>query len=43
MWLGSASHRPFLLDRSARFVGTGWAVGGWRGYRCVEMAVARFR
>jgi uncharacterized protein YkwD len=43
MWLGSSAHRVHLLDRSARYVGTGWATGGWRGYRCVEMAVARFR
>jgi uncharacterized protein YkwD len=43
MWLGSSSHRPYLLDRGARHVGTGWATGRWRGYNCVEMAVARFR
>jgi uncharacterized protein YkwD len=43
MWLASSSHRPYLLDRSAHNVGTGWARGAWRGYSCVEMAVARFR
>lgn len=43
MWLNSSSHRTNLLDRSARYVGAGWAAGGWRSYRCVEMAVARFR
>jgi uncharacterized protein YkwD len=43
MWLNSSSHRPLLLSRSFRYVGTGWAVGSWCGYRCVKMAVARFR
>jgi uncharacterized protein YkwD len=43
MWLNSPSHRPHLLDASAHYVGTGWTAGGWRGYSCVEMAVARFR
>jgi len=43
MWLRSAGHRPLLLDPTARYVGTGWTRGGWCGYRCVEMAVARFR
>lgn len=43
MWLNSGSHRPHLLDRSARRVGAGWSVGNWRSYRCVDLAVARFR
>ena len=43
MWLHSSAHRPHLLDRSARYVGAGWTAGSWRGYSCVEMAVARFR
>jgi uncharacterized protein YkwD len=43
MWLGSSAHRRNLLDASARYVGTGWAAGSWRGYNCVELAVARFR
>lgn len=43
MWLNSSSHRPHLLDRSARRVGAGWNSGNWRGYGCVDMAVARFR
>ena len=35
---------PLLLLRpSFRYVGTGWTRGNWRGYNCVEMAVARFR
>lgn len=42
-WLGSPSHRAVLLHRSFRFVGAGWTRGQWRGYSCVEMAVARFR
>jgi uncharacterized protein YkwD len=43
LWLNSAPHRRALLDRTARYVGTGWAAGGWRSYRCAELAVARFR
>jgi uncharacterized protein YkwD len=43
LWLRSPGHRRILLDRSARYVGAGWAAGAWRRYRCVEMAVARFR
>lgn len=43
MWLNSWVHRDALLDRSARRVGVGVATGRWNGYRCVRMAVARFR
>jgi uncharacterized protein YkwD len=43
MWLNSAGHRALLLRRGFRYVGTGWTSGAWRGYGCVEMAVARFR
>ena len=43
MWLNSSSHRALLLRPSFRYVGTGWTRGNWRGYNCVEMAVARFR
>lgn len=43
MWMGSPSHRSVMLDRSARYVGPGVAVGRWRGYGCVRMAVTRFR
>jgi uncharacterized protein YkwD len=43
MWLNSAGHRDALLDRSARRMGVGVATGRWSGYRCVRMAVARFR
>jgi uncharacterized protein YkwD len=43
MWLGSPSHRVILLDRSARRVGPGVSIGRYNGYRCVRMAVARFR
>jgi uncharacterized protein YkwD len=43
-WLRSSSHRRVMLHRSFRFVGAGWRRGSsWRGYGCVEMAVARFR
>ena len=42
-WLRSPSHRRVMLRGSFRFVGTGWRRGSWRGYGCVEMAVARFR
>lgn len=42
-WLRSPSHRAVLLHRGFRFVGAGWTRGPWRGYGCVEMAVARFR
>jgi uncharacterized protein YkwD len=42
-WLRSSSHRALLLRGSFRVVGAGWARGSWRGYGCVEMAVARFR
>jgi uncharacterized protein YkwD len=43
LWLNSPPHRRALLDRTARIVGTGWAAGNWRSYRCAELAVARFR
>jgi uncharacterized protein YkwD len=43
MWLNSGAHRDALLDRSARRIGVGVATGRWNGYRCVRMAVARFR
>lgn len=43
MWLNSGGHRALLLRPGFRFVGTGWTRGAWRGYGCVEMAVARFR
>jgi uncharacterized protein YkwD len=43
MWLNSPAHRDALLDRSAWRVGVGVATGRWSGYRCVRMAVARFR
>lgn len=43
MWLNSPGHRALLLRRGFRYVGTGWSSGAWRGYGCVEMAVARFR
>jgi uncharacterized protein YkwD len=43
MWLNSPAHRDAMLDRSARRIGVGVATGRWSGYRCVRMAVARFR
>jgi uncharacterized protein YkwD len=43
MWLNSWAHRVALLDPSARRIGVGVATGRWSGYRCVRMAVARFR
>lgn len=43
MWLNSWAHRDALLDGSARRIGVGVAKGRWNGYRCVRMAVARFR
>jgi uncharacterized protein YkwD len=43
MWLNSSVHRSALLDRSARRLGVGVARGGWSGWSCVRMAVARFR
>ena len=43
MWLNSSAHRSALLDRSARRLGVGVATGGWSGWSCVRMAVARFR
>jgi len=43
MWLNSSDHRALLLRPGFRVVGTGWTRGPWRGYGCVEMAVARFR
>jgi len=43
MWLASSGHRALLLRRGFRVIGTGWRRGPWRGYGCVEMAVARFR
>jgi uncharacterized protein YkwD len=42
-WLNSPSHRPNLLDRSARRVGVGVARGSYQGYSCARMAVTRFR
>ena len=42
-WLRSSSHRYVMLRPGFRFVGAGWSRGSWRGYGCVEMAVARFR
>lgn len=42
-WLRSPSHRDLVLRRGFRRVGAGWSRGSWRGYGCVEMAVARFR
>jgi uncharacterized protein YkwD len=42
-WLRSSSHRRVMLRPGFRFVGAGWSPGSWRGYGCVEMAVARFR
>jgi uncharacterized protein YkwD len=42
-WLNSPSHRPNLLDRSARRVGVGVAGGSYLGYSCARMAVTRFR
>ena len=42
-WLRSTSHRYVMLRSGFRFVGAGWTRGSWRGYGCVEMAVARFR
>jgi uncharacterized protein YkwD len=43
MWLNSPVHRDAMLDRSAWRIGVGVATGRWSGYRCVRMAVARFR
>jgi uncharacterized protein YkwD len=43
MWMNSSSHRPHLLDRSARRIGVGVSTGRWGGYGCVRMAVTRFR
>jgi uncharacterized protein YkwD len=43
LWLNSSSHRALLLRPGFRYVGAGWSRGNWRGYNCVEMAVARFR
>jgi len=42
-WLNSPSHRPNLLDRSARRVGVGVAGGSYSRYSCARMAVTRFR
>jgi uncharacterized protein YkwD len=42
-WLNSPSHRPNLLDRSARRVGVGVSGGSYAGYSCARMAVTRFR
>jgi uncharacterized protein YkwD len=42
MWLRSPSHRPHLLDRSARRIGVGVGRGNWSGYNCVWMGVTRF-
>lgn len=43
MWLASPAHRSNMLSSRWRRVGTGWASGDWRGYNCIELAVARFR
>jgi uncharacterized protein YkwD len=43
LWLNSPPHRRAVLDRTARYVGAGWAAGSWRAYGCAELAVARFR
>ncbi|MGH3029688.1 MAG: CAP domain-containing protein [Gaiellaceae bacterium] len=43
MWMHSPAHRAIMLDRSARRVGPGVSTGRFQGYRCVRMAVARFR
>ena len=43
MWLNSSGHRALLMRPGFRVIGTGWNRGPWRGYSCVEMAVARFR
>jgi uncharacterized protein YkwD len=42
-WLNSPSHRPHLLDRSARRVGVGVSSGSYQRYSCARMAVTRFR
>jgi uncharacterized protein YkwD len=42
-WLNSPSHRPNLLDRSARVVGVGVTRGSYQRYSCARMAVTRFR
>lgn len=42
-WLNSPSHRPNLLDRSARRVGVGVSGGPYARYSCARMAVTRFR
>jgi uncharacterized protein YkwD len=42
MWLRSPSHRPHLLDRSARRIGVGVSTGEWSGWNCVRMGVTRF-
>jgi uncharacterized protein YkwD len=41
-WLRSPSHRPHLLDRSARRIGVGVGRGEWSGYNCVWVGVTRF-
>jgi uncharacterized protein YkwD len=43
MWLDSYTHRIHLLDPSNRRIGVGVNNGRWSGYRCVDMAVTRFR
>ena len=43
MWLNSSGHRALIMRPGFRVIGTGWNRGPWRGYGCVEMAVARFR
>jgi uncharacterized protein YkwD len=42
MWLRSPTHRPHLLDRSARRIGVGVGRGEWSGYNCVWIGVTRF-
>lgn len=43
LWLASPSHRTNLLTRGIRRAGVGVRTGSWRGYRCVTIAVTRFR
>ncbi len=43
MWLGSSGHRANLLDRSARYVGSGVSTGSAFGFTCTRIAVTRFK
>jgi uncharacterized protein YkwD len=43
MWLNSPTHRPILLDRSARYFGAGVATGSAFGINRTHIAVARFK